>query len=240
MSIVYIKNNKGGVGKSWLTFQLAHGLSLIEITEGRKAKVLIVTTDSQNNILDFALSKEIELGEGLESWVAKGNGDLIRLRDNLEYIPLNSSNFTASFKNKIKSTLYTLKEKYDYIFIDAVPVAGLDKEFEDIADIIIIPGFMDIVTLQGINKILETVNINKVKAIVPNRFNNSAYEKKLLNNFREVIDGTKILLTSPIPQTALITNLISKNKTVWETSNKRIEPIQEVLGEVLEVILNEE
>ncbi len=240
MSIIYIKNNKGGVGKSWLTFQLAHGLSLIEIEEGKKAKVLIITTDSQNNILDFALNKEIKIGPGLESWVAKGDGDLIRLRDNLEYIPLNSSNFTGSFKNKIKSTLHTLKEKYDYIFIDAVPVAGLDKEFEDVADKIIIPGFMDVVTLQGINKILETVNINKVKAIIPNRFNNSAYEKKLLNEFKEIIEGTKILLTPPIPQTTLITNLIAKNKTVWETQDKRLENIQEVLGQALEVILREE
>ncbi|MGL4955243.1 MAG: ParA family protein [Cetobacterium sp.] len=240
MSIIYTKNNKGGVGKSWLTLQLAHATSLLLNSKEVKNKVLIVTTDSQNNILDFALSKEIEIGAGLESWVAKGDGDLIRLRDNLEYIPLGSSNFTSSFKNKIKATLYELKDRYDYIFIDAVPVAGLDKEFEDIADKIIIPAFMDVVTLQGVNKILETVNINKVKAIIPNRFNGSAYEKKLLAEFRDVIDGTKILLTNPVPQTALISNLISKNKTIWETSSKRIEGIQETLGEVLEVILSEE
>lgn len=238
MSIIFIKNNKGGVGKSWLTLQLAHATSLLNKDININNKVLIVTTDSQNNILDFA-GLDIEIGAGLESWIYKGDGDLIRLRNNLEYIPLGNSNFTPTFKNKIKSTLYSLKENYDYIFIDAVPVAGLDKEFEEIADKIIIPAFMDIVTLQGINKFLDDVNIKKVKAIIPNRFNNTAYEKKLLNEFKEVLNGTTILITDPIPQTALISNLIAKNKTVWESSSKKIEPIQEILGSVLELIVNE-
>lgn len=238
MSIIFIKNNKGGVGKSWLTLQLAHATSLLKKNDDDNYRVLIVTTDSQNNILDFA-GIDIEIGAGLERWISKGDGDLIRLRNNLEYIPLGSSNFTGTFKNKIKNTLLTLKEKYDFIFIDAVPVAGLDKEFEDVADKIIIPAFMDIVTLQGINKFLDSVDIHKVKAIIPNRFNNIAYEKQLLSEFKNILDGTEILITEPIPQTSLISNLIAKNKTVWETSSKKIEPVQEALGRVVELIISE-
>ncbi|MGL5904818.1 MAG: ParA family protein, partial [Cetobacterium sp.] len=79
--IIMFKNNKGGVGKSWLTFNTGHGLAML----GKK--VLIITSDSQNNVLDFA-GVEVETGRGLEDWVTKGEGDLIQLRDNLFYIPL--------------------------------------------------------------------------------------------------------------------------------------------------------
>lgn len=46
--VVLIKANKGGVGKSWITLQLAHKAAL----DG--SKVIIITSDSQNNILDFS------------------------------------------------------------------------------------------------------------------------------------------------------------------------------------------
>lgn len=232
MSIILVKNNKGGVGKSWLTLQLGHALALI----GKN--VLILTSDSQNNILDFS-GIDVALGDGLESWVTKGSGDIVRLRDNLNYIPLSNNNFSKIFRNKVKERIILLKKEYDYILIDSVPTLKVDKEFEEIADIIVIPGFMDIVTLQGVNKILESVNVKKVKAIIPNRFNNTAYEKILLEDFKAILEGTDILLTSPIRQSAIISNLIAKNKTVWETNSKKIESVQEILGSVLEVILNE-
>lgn len=46
--IILIKANKGGVGKSWIALQLAHGMSRL----GKK--VIILTSDSQNNILDYS------------------------------------------------------------------------------------------------------------------------------------------------------------------------------------------
>lgn len=46
--IVLVKNNKGGVGKSWLALQLAAYQAY------RGNIVLILTSDSQNNIFNFA------------------------------------------------------------------------------------------------------------------------------------------------------------------------------------------
>ena len=45
--VIIIKVNKGGVGKTFLTVQLGAGLASI----GKK--VLILTSDSQNNILHY-------------------------------------------------------------------------------------------------------------------------------------------------------------------------------------------
>ena len=46
--IILVKNIKGGIGKSWITLQLAH------LFATKDNKVLIITSDSQNNIPLFA------------------------------------------------------------------------------------------------------------------------------------------------------------------------------------------
>ena len=49
MGIILVKNNKGGVGKTYITLQLAAYKALI-----KNKKTLILTSDSQNDILKFA------------------------------------------------------------------------------------------------------------------------------------------------------------------------------------------
>ena len=49
MGVVLVKNNKGGVGKTWIALQLAGYKALIE-----NKKTLILTSDSQNNILNYS------------------------------------------------------------------------------------------------------------------------------------------------------------------------------------------
>ena len=82
--IITIKNNKGGVGKSWITLQLAH---LAALCNEELKDILIITSDSQNNILNYA-GLDDEFNSGLDSWIQKGDGELIRLRKGLYYIPL--------------------------------------------------------------------------------------------------------------------------------------------------------
>ena len=84
--VILVKANKGGVGKSWLTLQLAHATAL------KEKQVLIITSDSQNNIPRFAGIKENNFENGLEYWITKKNGTYLELRDNLYYIPLTTMN----------------------------------------------------------------------------------------------------------------------------------------------------
>ncbi|MGK4199385.1 AAA family ATPase [Fusobacterium sp. HC1336] len=63
--VILVKANKGGVGKSWLTLQLAHATAL------KDKQVLIITSDSQNNIPRFAGIKENNFENGLEYWITK-------------------------------------------------------------------------------------------------------------------------------------------------------------------------
>lgn len=82
--IILIQSKKGGIGKSWITLQLAHGLAF-----KTKKKILVLTTDKQNDILTFSGS-EATLKRGLEYWLEHLNGDVAELRKNLYYIPLNT------------------------------------------------------------------------------------------------------------------------------------------------------
>lgn len=233
MSKILIKNNKGGVGKSWLTLQISSGLAQLGY------KVLVVTSDSQNDILGF-LGIDAPTKGGLENWVNKGDGDLIRLRDNLLYIPLITNIFSKQFKEKLKERLNRFSEEYDFVLIDAVPVMGIDKEFEEVADKIIIPTFMDNVTCNGVEKMIDNISdIRKIKAIVPNRFLGSKDEKIMLENLKNMLLTSNIFLSNPIKHKAIITKLNNKFKTIWESKTKDINEIQETIGSVLEVILDE-
>ena len=48
MGVVLVKNNKGGVGKSWIALQLAAYKAF------QNEKVLLLTSDSQNNVLNYS------------------------------------------------------------------------------------------------------------------------------------------------------------------------------------------
>ena len=87
--IISIKNNKGGVGKTFFTAQLASGLAYLE------KKVLILTSDSQNNLFNFLYDESKQFKNGLKEEVKNGTGEYFRLRDNLFFLPLEDNKFSS-------------------------------------------------------------------------------------------------------------------------------------------------
>ena len=232
MSVILIKNNKGGVGKSWITLQLAHGLQHVS-----DKKVLIITSDNQNNILEYAGMEKAATDSGLEKWIKTGTGDLIRLRKNLFFIPLKTSHLNLQSKVKLECLFEAFKEEYEYILIDSTPVVGIDKYFVDLADKVVVPGFADKVTINSITSLLEGVEVRKVKSVIINKWTKTAKEKKYYKGLKEVLEPFEILLTAPINQSATIGKLIDDGKTIWESNSKKIKTIQESFVTVIEEIL---
>lgn len=233
--VITIKNNKGGVGKSWLTLQLAHIIALI--LEGKK--VLILTSDSQNNILLYA-NVSVPVISGLEDHVLKGDGDIISLRENLYYIPLIKNNFTKRFREKLRVTIDEFKKEYDYILIDSVPVLNIDQDFVELSDKVVIPTFLDAATTEGITKLMGEIDIDKIAAIVPNRYTKTKVEQEWYEDIAKIVAETNIYLSEPIKQSAVITELIQKGKTILETQSKKAVEFQDIIGEIAGVILREE
>lgn len=229
---ILVKNNKGGVGKSILSLWLAHGLSL------ENKKVLIITSDSQNNIPTFAGKSEEakRLKTGLESWIKEGIGGILELREQLFYIPLMVTKIDEKEVYKFSNFIEKLENKFDYIIIDASPVLELDNLFVEIADKIVIPTYLDDVTTESIIKFIKSVGLRKIKAIIPNRTHNSITEKRYYSALKKITDDSSILLTEQIKHSGLITRIIADGKTIFEAKNKYIDPIQKEIQRVIEVL----
>lgn len=227
--VVLIKANKGWVGKSWITLQLAHKAAL----DG--SKVIIITSDSQNNILDFSGNGSLT-PLGLDEWLTGGHGGFTELRKNLYYIPFNSAMLPEELEVRFESFVNVLKGEFDYIFIDSTPVLNLDKKFIDLADEVVIPTFLDQVTLGSIIALMEQITPrNKVKAIIPNRVGRNKIEKEYYKNLKDIVSQS-IFLSVPIKQSSFISKAIDNGKTIWEYNAKEAKALQELFLQVLEVL----
>lgn len=229
--VILVKANKGGVGKSWLTLQLAHATAL------RGKQVLIITSDSQNNIPRFAGIKENSFKEGLEHWIKNKNGSYIELRTNLFYIPLTTMNIPDEDINAFKLFIEVVKRAFDYIYIDATPVLNLDDIFLEVADQIVIPTFLDSVTISSITNMLRKTEYNKIKAIIPNRATRCKIEKEYYKKLVETLIDTSIFVACPISQSAIISRLIEEGKTLFDKTKYNSSKFRAIIERTLEVLL---
>ena len=141
MGVVLVKNNKGGVGKSWIALQLAAYKAF------QNEKVLLLTSDSQNNVLNYSGIKiEDTNKKGLEDMLEGKKYELTKLRPNLFFLHLQDYKVKGNLDEKFKKQINNLKKEFKHIIIDGSPVMNLDNVFVDVAEHIIVPTFLDSVT----------------------------------------------------------------------------------------------
>ena len=164
--IISLANQKGGVGKTTTTINLAASLAVLE------QKVLIIDADPQANAtsgLGFDL-KNVQ-SSIYECIVDEVEAEKVILKTdiaNLDIIPshidlvgaeiemLNLPNREKVLKNAIEH----LKDVYDFIFIDCSPSLGLiTLNALTASDSIIIPVQCEYFALEGLGKLLNTVKI---------------------------------------------------------------------------------
>lgn len=228
--IITIKNNKGGVGKTFITAQLAHGLSLLE------KRVLILTSDSQNNIFNYLLKGNKDFENGLKAEVSKTKGEYFRLRENLYFLPLENSSFGNQFIKEIPLYLNKMKNEYDYILIDSIPTLKIDNIFLENSDYIIVPAFCDEVTIEGILNLIGEVGKEKILSIVVNKFKPTEIQNYFLEQLKDALVSTDILFPEPIKQLSFIEKMLYNKKTIWEYSNKEATQVQESFYEIIKNI----
>lgn len=230
--IITVKVNKGGVGKTFVTLQLGSYLAL----QGKK--VLLLTSDSQNNIIDYSGKNKDIVGKGLKEFVKSGKGDIIKLRKNLYFIPLESSTFGTQFLLKLPAFLEKLREEYDYIIVDSIPTMKIDTVFVKCSDKLIIPCFCDKVTVEGAINVIKEAGADKVLAIMINKYENKKIQNIFKKEIVEAIENTNILFPDPIINTSEIEILLFKGKTIWESKSKKILNIQNSFKVIGDYLLN--
>jgi chromosome partitioning protein len=235
--VILFKNNKGGVGKSLLCFWTAHILSTLSKTsDDKKNKVLILTSDSQNNIMQMAGAKS-GYGDGLQGYIDGRGSDLIRLRKGLFYIPLTSTGIKRTFETRFLDVIEVFKTQYDYILIDGSPVLKLDNIFLEVSDKVVIPTFLDNVTTKGMINLIKEVGVDRVALIVPNRVGRSKMECEHLNKLKMSLEGVGATITDPIYQTTKIMQLTEKSKTIMETKSKQYDEIKQIFAKIVKAVM---
>ena len=227
MGVVLVKNNKGGVGKSWIALQLAAYKAF------QNEKVLLLTSDSQNNVLNYSGIKiEDTNKKGLEDMLEGKKYELTKLRPNLFFLHLQDYKVKGNLDEKFKKQINNLKKEFKHIIIDGSPVMNLDNVFVDVAEHIIVPTFLDSVTTNSILNLLKKTDISKIRAVIPNRVGRTAIEKNFYTFLKDKLTRSGVFLSIPINQSAIILKLIENGTLLWERRSQKLDDIKNVFIKV--------
>lgn len=179
--IIALANQKGGVGKTTTSINLAAGLAYL----GKK--VLLIDLDPQGNTTQ---------GVGARNDVVKSTYDLLlkdvsasecvikRRLPPIDLIPatidlagsdLEMANYESGREQLLKEKLDVIKPNYDFILIDCPPSLGLlNTNALTAADSVIIPVQCEYYALEGLTQLLSTIRL------VQKLYNHSLYIEGVL------------------------------------------------------------
>ena len=165
--IIAISNQKGGVGKTTTSINLAAGLGYL----GKK--VLLVDFDPQGNASQGVGANAVDSKLSVYNLIMEDYEveDVVRhsITPPLDIIPANISlagadlqmvKFEVGKEELLKNKLDKVRNKYDFIIIDCPPSLGLlNTNALTAADSVIIPVQCEYYALEGVTQLLLTIRL---------------------------------------------------------------------------------
>lgn len=169
--IIAIANQKGGVGKTTTSINLAAGLAYLN------KKILLIDFDPQGNttqgvghevnlkdltVYDCLLS-DTNIEECIKT-LKRPPLDILPANINLAGADLQLAQLSEKREEKLKNALSSIKDKYDFIIIDCPPSLGLlNTNALTAADSIMIPVQCEYYALEGVTQLLQTIRLVQKK-----------------------------------------------------------------------------
>jgi chromosome partitioning protein len=247
--VISISNQKGGVGKTTTTGALAAGFKI------KGYKVLCIDLDPQSN-LSFSSGAETEDCPTIYEVLKDEAKAFFSIQKMHSFDIISSSillsgldlEFTHTGREYLlKEAISTIKDKYDFIFIDTPPALNiLTVNAFTASDYIIIPMNADIFSLKGIAQLFETIERVKrycnpdlkVEGIVLTKFNKRTILSKEIKGTTELIAGqlgTKLFNTTIRSSVAIMEAQTTQQEIFsYAPNNTAVQDYKDFVDELIE------